>query len=95
MEEKHYCHSCGSETEWGCQSCEKPVCDKCTVPFTQFNQIDYTLCNNCNDDYQEAYNEEKAEEVFFDSLEPEERKTYYTTNTILQHIKKTLNKLGK
>lgn len=89
---KHYCHSCGSETDFQCQSCKQPVCNKCTVSYTQFNQIDYDLCNNCDDSYQEAYNEEKAEEAFFDNLEPEERKNYYKTNSILNYIKKSLNK---
>ncbi len=30
-----------------CRSCEYPVCENCTVRYTQHNQIDYTLCNNC------------------------------------------------
>lgn len=97
--EKHYCHSCNSETDWQCEKCEQPVCESCTVAFTQMNQIDYTLCNDCNDSYKEAYNEEKAEEEkeekYFNSLEPDQQKNYHYTNEILRAIRKTLkNKLG-
>ena len=57
---KTYCHSCGAESDWYCEKCEKCVCEKCTVPFTQTNNIDYTLCNNCHDFYQEEYAEART-----------------------------------
>jgi hypothetical protein len=43
------CNICHNETtpEFICESCGELVCDKCTVKYNQFSQIDYTLCNNC------------------------------------------------
>jgi len=53
MEEEYLCHSCNEPAEGCCTSCEQPVCCDCTMEFTQMNQIDYDLCRNCNDDYEE------------------------------------------
>lgn len=46
---------------WACESCNKSVCgnSSCTVSYTQFNQVDYTLCTNCGD-YQENERSEEA-----------------------------------
>lgn len=41
------CHICGNESEYECRDCERLVCDKCTMPYNQFTQIDYTLCKVC------------------------------------------------
>lgn len=79
---KTYCHSCGAESDWRCEKCEQCVCENCTVPFTQMNNIDYTLCNNCHDSYQE----EHAEEQYLDSLTPEEQKTYYKEKSIIRSV---------
>lgn len=48
-DEVELCVVCGKEGEYECRDCENPVCDNCTVPYNQFTQIDYTLCNNCGD----------------------------------------------
>lgn len=63
------CHSCERETEGVCTSCEKPVCDKCSVPYTLHNPVDYDLCTNCGDDCDEW----RAEEYFKELKEDEER----------------------
>jgi hypothetical protein len=52
------CHICGKETEFDCEICNNFVCENCTVAYTQFNQIDYTMCKKCED----SHNEEKADE---------------------------------
>lgn len=57
------CHICGKESEFYCRQCDECVCEECTVPYTQYNQIDYTLCNNCGDVYDEnMYDAYKIEE---------------------------------
>ena len=43
------CHMCDSETDWVCRDCDQPVCEDCTVKMTYHNQIDYTLCQECQD----------------------------------------------
>lgn len=86
--EIHLCHSCGEVAEGQCQACEQPVCSKCTVPFTQINQIDYDLCNDCNDDYQEA----RAEEEYEDSLTPEALTKYRLTKARMSSLMKSIKK---
>lgn len=54
------CHICGSEADYECRDCGKFVCDNCTVPYTQFNQVDYTLCKMCGD----AQENSRANEYF-------------------------------
>ena len=58
------CHICGADTEWKCEKCEEPVCEDCCVPYTQFTQIDYPLCNSCGEAmcYEEARNRQEEEE---------------------------------
>ncbi len=43
------CHICKNETDFCCRDCEEPVCEGCCVKMTYQNQIDYTLCQECND----------------------------------------------
>ncbi len=43
------CHMCESETDWYCSKCDQPVCEDCTVQMTIHNQIDCTLCQDCQD----------------------------------------------
>ena len=91
MMEKGNCHSCGHESDWICEKCEQIVCERCTVSYTQFNQIDYTLCNNCNDTYQEEYNEEK----YVESLSPSEHKKYIREKRIISTFLSVIkNKFG-
>ena len=93
--EEDKCHSCGAKTDWICERCQQLVCENCTVPFTQFNQIDYTLCNNCHDSHELERSKEQAEQDFYDSLSEAEQKTYYSTNSTLRIISKNLKtKLG-
>jgi len=66
MEEDHgKCHSCNAPAEGQCERCYQGVCTDCIVPFTYMNQIDYTVCNDCNDDYEymrgELLEKEQAE----------------------------------
>jgi len=42
------CHLCNQETDFTCRDCEEPVCEDCCVQMTYENQIDYTLCTECN-----------------------------------------------
>lgn len=60
------CHICDEETDFCCQSCEEPVCeDYCVVP-TYMNQIDYALCNECNDSRETEYAIERSAQWEFD-----------------------------
>ena len=43
----HQCYICRNDTEDSCRECEQWVCEDCQVPYTQFNFIDYTLCESC------------------------------------------------
>lgn len=54
---KNECYICRKEATDDCLTCEEPVCDNCTVAYSQHNQIDYTLCKTCYTNDQE----EKAE----------------------------------
>jgi hypothetical protein len=77
-----------SETEYQCDQCKEPVCEDCTVPFTQMNQIDYNLCNDCNTSYQEAYAEEKFEEGLTTNQLVKYKRDKYVVSSILKAIKK-------
>jgi len=63
------CHICQHEADFNCDSCGEPVCFDCCVKMTIHNQIDYPLCELCEDTrqtlrsnhYQEQ--EEKKESV--------------------------------
>lgn len=46
-ESKIKCQYCDNEADSECISCEEPVCCQCTMAYSQFNQIDYTLCKSC------------------------------------------------
>ena len=48
------CHMCGNPTEFTCQDCGEPVCEDCCVVPTYMNQIDYTLCQSCQDGHEAA-----------------------------------------
>lgn len=41
------CNMCDNQTTIYCLHCNEPVCENCTVGYTQHNQIDYTLCISC------------------------------------------------
>lgn len=41
------CYECGKQSNLECKDCEECVCEDCVVPYTQFNQVDYTLCKSC------------------------------------------------
>lgn len=43
------CNLCEKTTEFFCHICGEPVCDECTVPFTQHNQLTETVCTTCGD----------------------------------------------
>ena len=49
VSEELKCHMCGNPTDYCCQDCGEPVCEDCCVPYDQFTQIDYTLCQSCRD----------------------------------------------
>lgn len=97
--EENICHSCGHETDWVCEQCEQWVCEKCTVPYTYTNPVDYTLCQDCSDQFQEEYANEKIEEEkhmkFIESLSELQYKDYigkdYVGN-LLKISKKNLQK---
>ena len=56
------CHICGENAEFWCRQCEESVCEECCIPYTIHNNIDYTLCVECNSANEMAdYNERKAQ----------------------------------
>ena len=56
------CHICGEKTDWICEKCDEYVCGDCTVGYTQFNQVDYTLCSKCDNYTRKAAIEERDSE---------------------------------
>lgn len=54
---KIVCHICDKETdgETLCQQCDEYTCQDCTVKFTQHNQIDYDLCEDCHQQNQDDF----------------------------------------
>lgn len=56
------CHMCGNETDYCCQDCDQPVCEDCCVAMTLQNQIDYTLCMECNDSNEASEYLDRAKE---------------------------------
>lgn len=75
-EEKHICHTCGADALTRCQHCEQDVCEDCLMPFTQMNQIDYDLCNDCNSSHEDDKAEEAFEEYMIEKLGIEGFKRY-------------------
>jgi len=56
------CHICKKETDFKCESCEEPICDKCCIPFTIHNQCTDTICKDCDDNNTMMRAETKHEE---------------------------------
>ena len=59
---------CDEKTDWYCRDCDQPVCENCVVQMTYHNQVDFTLCQECQDtreaqDYLERSKEWKIEAV--------------------------------
>lgn len=56
------CHICGAACEgWECRDCEEYTCSNCIVSYTQFNQIDYTMCTRC-----ESVAQDNASKSYYD-----------------------------
>lgn len=86
------CHICGSDTGYECRDCGEFVCDNCTMPYTQFTQIDYTLCKRCGgaqeDSRADEYfrqEQEDAEQLRQKQIRNEKQREYY-------HSKKAIEK---
>lgn len=60
------CHSCGNDGEGMCVSCEQCVCDKCSVPYTYHNPVDYDLCQDCGDSRNKAMADEMQQELEYE-----------------------------
>jgi hypothetical protein len=43
------CHACGDPAYTLCDGCGQPVCEKCMIPFTIHNQIDFPQCEDCEE----------------------------------------------
>lgn len=84
------CHICGSKTDYECRDCGEFVCDNCTMPYTQFSQIDYTLCKRCGgiqedarvDEYIRQEQEEKQKLKEKQIRNEKQRKYYYSEKAI-------------
>jgi hypothetical protein len=94
------CHICGELTEWECERCGEPVCEKCCVPFTQFNQCTETICNDCGDHLNdlraiEIEREEKNKEIqekIEDCKKWERLKKYNSPEQIEKRAKKKIER---
>jgi hypothetical protein len=84
------CHICGSKTDYECRDCGEFVCDNCTMPYTQFSQIDYTLCKRCGgiqedtrvDEHIRQEQEEKQKLKEKQIRNEKQRKYYYSEKAI-------------
>ncbi len=65
------CYSCEKMTDedWTCETCEEIVCEDCTMPYTQFNQMTATQCQLCG----EFQQDEAGAEYFRDKKLNEEK----------------------
>ena len=85
------CYICGTETDNECRDCGEFVCDNCTMPYNQFTQIDYTLCNICGgaqedsraDEHFRAEQEDKAR-LKEKLIKNEKQRKYYHSEKALQ-----------
>ena len=90
------CHICGGSTDYYCQVCDKPVCEECCIPYNQFTQIDYTLCQSCYDVDMaertlEVYREEdqkEAEKAKKNARNKKARERYWKPENIAKRQKK-------
>lgn len=90
MSESLKCHMCGNITDYYCEDCGEPVCEECCVPYDQFTQIDYTLCQCCHDGDMarrelEAYREEDrkaAEKAKRDARNKKARERYWRPENV-------------
>ena len=88
-----FCYLCGKYGVTKCKECGEMVCEDCLTPYTQYNQIDYDCCYQCNDNNNESFANEKYEEDLFDKLGAEkylkhkvkERKVQLIVNLINKH----------
>ena len=56
------CHICRNDTDFFCDKCENPVCEDCCVQMTEYNHIDYPLCQDCQDTNEAYYYLERSRE---------------------------------
>ena len=42
-----YCYVCNEQTDFFCEKCEKPICEKHQAEYNQFSQIDFNCCEEC------------------------------------------------
>jgi len=86
------CHICGSETDWKCEQCDEFVCEKCTVPYNQFNQIDYTLCIICDSVEKESFIYDREKEIEYEAKKENERIFRNQKQKIYYHSDKAIEK---
>lgn len=80
------CHICGSETDYECRDCGEFVCDNCTMPYTQFTQIDYTLCKRCGGIQEDARADEYVRQEQEEKQKLKERAYKLTERAYKQHL---------
>lgn len=68
------CHMCGEVTEFYCEDCDEPVCEKCAVPYTPQNNCEGTHCSDCCDTSQMLMAEEYQREEEYERHKDEKRK---------------------
>ena len=75
MKDEMKCHMCGGVTDFVCRDCDMPVCENCLVEFTYMIQIDYSLCQSCDDYHQaEAYLERDEDLKYEEAIEAKKEK---------------------
>ena len=92
------CHICGSETDYECRDCGEFVCDNCTMPYTQFTKIDYTLCKMCGEVQEDCradeHNRQEQEEKLKlkeKHIKNEKQRKYYRSEKAIE--KRRLKKI--
>ena len=81
------CHLCDSLADYTCEYCEEYVCDDCTPAMTQHCLLEETVCTKCY----ETHEDEKAHDMWIDSLTEKEYRQYRYKEKTLKVLKNIIN----
>jgi hypothetical protein len=98
-EAKLNCHICGSITDFYCEDCGEPVCDKCAIAYTPKNNCEGTHCSDCYEtsqwvvarEYQRKEERERKKEDERKKKNAMARRRYHSPE---QREKRRLAKMG-
>jgi len=84
------CHICEAETDFHCEICKEPVCEDCCVVPTYKNQIDYVVCEVCQDvrevnfwkDREEDFKQEETERIKKEARKKARHENYWKPENV-------------